>query len=274
MKLLFESDGKISILEKIIIFLAKTGNVPRAYGVFHILSLIVIFAICAIIIVKRRRFTKKSISVFVFACGIIMLVLEIYKQLVITYEVNTDEWVYELYAFPFQFCSTPTYIALLSFLFYKLKIEKVYNALLSFLATYGMIASIVVLFIGTQTVFCTYIGINLQTMIHHGLMFIISVAILCTDSVALNKKSLTGAFVVFIPLLVIALILNKCIDGLDLFYVSPNSTFVYKQMSDILFGGKLPYPVYLIGYIVLFTLGSALILRIVFLIKNHNKKTD
>ncbi len=274
MKLLFKSDGKISFFEKIITFLAKTGNVPKAYGLFHIICITVLFAVCALIIVNRRRFTEKSVSIFVFVCGIIMLILEIYKQLVITYEVNSDEWVYELYAFPFQFCSTPTYIALLSFLFYKLKIKNIYSALLSFLATYGMIASIVVLFIGTQTVFCTYIGINLQTMVHHGLMFVISIVVLCTDSIELNKKSLTGAFFVFIPLLVIALILNKCIDGLDLFYVSPKSTFVYPAVSDIFFGGKLPYPLYLVGYIILFTAGSALILYMTYLIKKHDKKTD
>ncbi len=274
MRLLYASDGKVTVLEKIITFLAKTVNEPRAYGLFHVVSLLIILGICALIIFKRHRFTKRTVARFVFTSGIIMLVFEIYKQLVITYEPLTDEWVYELYAFPFQFCSTPTYIALLAFLFYKLKLKTVYEALLSFLATYGMIAAIVVLFFGTGTVLCQTLGINIQTMVHHGLMLIMAVTLLCTNSIPLNKKSLIWATAVFLPLLTVAIILNTCIQGLDLFYVSPSSTFVYKAISDIFFGGKLPYLVYLIGYVILFTLGAALILYITHLIKNHKRKTD
>lgn len=267
-KLLFSSDGKVTVLEKIVAFLSKRMEEPRAYGLFHIVSLLIILGVCALIIYKRHKFTEKTVAYFIFFIGLTMLIFEIYKQLVITYEPAYDVWVYELYAFPFQFCSTPTYIALLSFLFYKLRLNTVYQAFLSFLATYGMIAAIVVLFFGTSTVLCPSLGINIQTMVHHGLMLVMSILILSTGSIELGKRSFIGASAVFLPLLVIAMILNACIDGLDLFYVSPNSTFVYKAISDIFFGGKLPYLVYLIGYVILFTLGAALILFITHKIKS------
>lgn len=267
-RLLWDSDGKIGIFEKIIAFLSKQMETPRFYGIFHIVSLLLIFAVCALIILKRKKLTKSFISRFIFICGLIMLAFEIYKQLIITYEPSTDRWVYEYFAFPFQFCSTPTYIAIISFFFYRKK--TVYNAFLAFLATYGMIAAIVVLFFGTSTVLCPSLGVNIQTMVHHGLMLIMSVAILASSSIKEDKRSLIGASAVFLPLLVIAMILNACIKGLDLFYLSPDSTFVYKSISDIFFGGALPYPVYFIGYVTLFTAGAALILFVCHRIKKQN----
>ena len=38
--------------------------------------------------------------------GFIMLIFEIYKQVIFTYQVGHYQW----YAFPFQFCSTPMYL--------------------------------------------------------------------------------------------------------------------------------------------------------------------
>ncbi len=268
-RILSYSDGKITVFEKTIAFLSKQVNIPRFYGLFHIASLIIILGICAFTVLKRKKITEKALANFVLICGCVMLVFEIYKQLVITYEAGTDIWAYELYAFPFQFCSTPTYIALLAFLFYKLRLKTVYNALLSFLATYGMIAAIVVLFFGTKTVLCQTLGINIQTMLHHGLMLIMSVTILVSNGIKEDKKAFIGASAVFLPLLTAAIILNTCIDGLDLFYLSPDSTFVYKGLSDIFFGGNLPYPIYLIGYIILFGAGAALILCISHKIKKR-----
>ncbi len=261
-RVLFESDKKVSFFEKAVAALSKETDIPRFYGIFHIASLLLILLTCAFIIKNRKKLSEKALSRFILICGCVMLAFEIYKQLVITYEPSTDRWVYEYYAFPFQFCSTPTYIALLSFLFCKFKNKMVYKALLSFLATYGMIAATVVLFFGTSTVLCSIIGVNVQTMVHHGLMLIMSVAILASGEIHEDKSALIGAGAVFFPLLIIAIILNACIKGLDLFYLSPDSTFVYKSISDIFFGSALPYPIYLIGYIILFTAGAALILFI------------
>ena len=262
MEFLAAADSKITAFEKFVAFLDAQGNIPGAYGIFHIISLLIIFAVCALVFVYRKRLTEKFIACFTLVCGIIMIVFEIYKQLVFSYHSDIDLWKYSVYSFPFQFCSTPMYIAVIAFVLYKLKKERLYKAMLSFLATYSLIAGFVVLFVGTGTVFCSTLGVNIQTMVHHGIMFVLATAILVSGAIEFNKRALLDAFFVFAPLLVIAMILNFSIDGLDMFYIAPDSKFVFKSISDIFFGGKLPYPVYLVGYIILFTLGSALILFI------------
>ena len=242
--------------------MSAKADTPKFFGAFHIISILVIVGACVFLYTKRKLLTDKVLAYMTLIIGIIMVLFEIYKQLVITYNPADDTWVYEWYAFPFQFCSTPIYITLLAFLFYKLKKQVIYEALMGFLATYSMVAGLMVIFVGTKSVFCPYIGINLQTIIHHGLMFILALAILFSGQLPFTKRTFIGSFAVFAPLLVLAMILNAFNPALDLFYISPHSTFAFKIISGIFFGGRLPYLVYLIGYIVLFTGASALVLYI------------
>jgi hypothetical protein len=219
----------------------------------------------------RDKITQKRLAYITLIFGCVMTVLEFYKQLVITYNPSDDTWAYEWYAFPFQFCSTPTYITLLAFLFYKLKHKKIYDAMLGFLATYSFVAGFLVIFVGTQNVLCPYIGINIQTMVHHGLMLVLGVIILSTRAVSFDKETFVLSTLVFLPLLTVALILNALMPQLDLFYVSKASTVAFKPISDLLFGGNLPYIIYLSGYILLFAGASALTLFIASKISKRQK---
>ena len=252
----------MNAFERLIAFLGQSAKTPDFYGPFHIISVLFIIGACALAVIYRKKISSALLWRIILIFGCVMAVLEIYKQLIITYNPTNDTWVYEWYAFPFQFCSTPTYITLLAFLFYKLDCKKIYNAMLGFLATYSLIAGFMVVFIGTQNVLCPYIGINVQTMVHHGLMVVLGVIILVTRSVKFDKKTFVYSTLVFLPLLFIAMILNAAMPQLDLFYVSTTSTVAFKPISDLLFGGNLPYIIYLCGYILLFAGASALTLFI------------
>ena len=239
-------------------------TVPKNFGTFHVVSLIIIILSCATIIIFRHKIPKQVIPSLILYVGIVMILFEIYKQLVISYDPITDSWKYKWYVFPFQFCSTPEYITILAFICHKLNFKRLYNASVSFLATYGLIAGTVVLII-PSTVFCSIIGINLQTVIHHGLMVILAITLLASGSVKTNASSMKGAITVFVPLLVIALIMNTVYGNgreFDMFYLSPESQHVLPILRDIFGHGFPPYPLYLIGYIVLFTSGAALVLYI------------
>lgn len=252
----------MSVFEKFIAFLSKDMKTPSFYGIYHIASILFIVTAVALIIIFRKKITHKQIAYITLTVGLIMAVLELYKQLVLSYNPSNDTWAYRWFAFPFQFCSTPTYITLLAFLFYKLNIKSVYNALLGFLGTYSLVAGIMVIFVGTKSVLCSSVGINLQTMIHHGLMMVLGIAILVSRSLSFDKKTFITSSLVFLPLLSVAMILNAILPQLDLFYVSTTSTVAFKPISDFFFGGNLPYIIYLIGYIVLFAGASALTLWI------------
>lgn len=266
-----------TLLEKIIMLFDGKMNTPRAFGIFHIASMLLVISVCALAIRFRHKFTEKNVPYIILAVGIVMFILEIYKQLVISYDATADAWQYKWYIFPFQFCSTPIYITLLAFAASRLKNKLIYNALKAFLSTYALIAGIVV-FCVPGSVFCPIIGVNIQTMVHHGLMIILAVALLSSGTVVFEKKTLIGAFSVFIPLLVTAMILNFAHGNgseFDMFYLAPDSTFVLAKLRA-LFWGFPPYPVYLIGYVILFTLGASLVLYIGYKVKNREtiKKTD
>ena len=252
-----------SLIEKIISLLDGKMTVPRTFGLFHIISLLVLVAACILAVRFRKIFTEKSTPYVILAVGITMTLFEIYKQLVMSYDFTSDVWSYRWFIFPFQFCSTPIYITLLAFAFSRLKNKLMYESLTSFLATYCLIAGIVV-FTFPSSVFNAIIGVNIQTVVHHGLMILLAVILLASGAVKTDISSLKKAFLVFLPLLIAALIMNAVYGNgaeFDMFYLAPDSTFVLLKIREILWGFP-PYIVYLIGYVALFTLGSFLVLYI------------
>lgn len=266
----------VNTFEKIVAFFGKTAEMPSAYGVFHTLSLCIILTFSLVAVCFRKRFTEKFIAYTTLTAGIIMLIFEIYKQIVMSYSPSADAWSYPWYIFPFQFCSTPIYLTFITFALYRLNKKTAFKAFAAFLGTYSLIGAVVVLFIGTETVFNPIIGVNVQTVLHHGIMFILAVMILASGVVSYDLKTAFNSYKIFCVLVVMALILNRIYgDGtkFDMFYLAPESPFVY-PMFNRLFGGKLPHFVYVIGYIVLFTLGSFLIIGIgrVFTRKRENIK--
>ena len=251
----------VNVVEKVIAFLGKTAEKPQMYGAFHIISLCIIFAVSGLIIYYRKRLSDKFIAYAFLVSGIIMTVFEIYKQLVISYIPEVDAWIYSWSIFPFQFCSTPIYLTLIAFFVYRANKTKLFKTLTAFLGTYSLIGAVVVLFIGTYTVLNPIIGINVQTMLHHGIMFLIAVMVLVSGTVRFDVKTVFGTFKIFCVLTVMALILNKLFQSkekFDMFYLSENSEFLYPMFKE-LFGGRLPHFLYVMGYMALFTVGAFLI---------------
>lgn len=251
-----------NFFEKIIAFLSKKAETPKPWRSFHIVSLILIVAACVLVVVYRRRFTEKAVAYITLFVGVFLTAFEVYKQLVMTYEPAIDEWVYKWYIFPFQFCSTPIYLTLLAFVFYKLKKKAPFEYLMAFLGTYSLVAGAVVL-IFPHSVFSAYVGVNIQTMLHHGLMIVLAVLILSSGVVSSEFKTGIKATTVFLPLVFIAIVLNKLWGekrGFDLFYLTKNAIY-YRSFSE-LFGGRLPVFLYVIGYVLLFALAAFLVLYV------------
>ena len=151
------------------------------------------------------------------------------------------------------------------------------KCLLSFLATYGLIAGIVVM-LYPNDVYVSTIGINIQTMVHHGIMVIMGILLLIKGIVKPNKDNFFKALITFIVIISIAIIINVAtyyigIDGgLKLFYISPFHQSSLPVFSDIY--AKVPYIIFLLIYIFVFSLGSILILSITKLIKKKGKRYE
>ena len=195
-----------------------------------------------------------------------MILFEVYKQLNFSYNPSTDTWNYQWYAFPFQFCSTPMYILLLVGL---TKPGKVQDALCSFLATFGLFAGLAVMAF-PSTVFVPTIGINIQTMVHHGMMVVIGVFMWVSGRAKLNHKTLLKAVIVFSILATIAYVSNILFyhfgDGsaFNMFFISPYGVCDIPFL--ILLQPLVPHIVFLLFYLFGFALAAYIIVLIAMLI--------
>jgi hypothetical protein len=167
------------------------------------------------------------------------------------------------------------YIGLLAGIVKKGKFrEKLY----AFLATFAVFAGLCVM-IYPGDVFMSYVGINIQTMICHGSMISVGVALLYSGSVEAKHGTILKAVPVFATCIVIAMILNEVAyispiissgHTFNMFFISPHfySTLpVYGLIQP-----KVPFILSIIIYIVGFSAAAYLILLAAILIKKLSKK--
>ncbi len=238
--------------------------VPAAFGVYHLLWIGITVAAAVLLCTRYRNCSPETVQKVVFWVAVTVTLLELYKQIVFTFSVKDGAIVadYQWYIFPWQFCSMPMYVGLLTGAFPK---GKVRDALYAFLATYAVFAGICVMLIPGD-VFVGFIGVNIQTMICHSSMVVIGIWLLAVKSVELHYRTVWKGGIVFGAALAVAVALNEGIwhsgilDGkvFNMFYVSshfPGTLAVYRQVQQI-----VPYPWCLIVYVAVFTFAACLVM--------------
>jgi len=234
---------------------------------FHYLSLLLTFLSFIYLMILFRKSSTRKIKRTLLILGIVMLLFEVYKQFIFTYQAGSYQW----YTFPFQFCSTPMYL----YVIYGLsKNDSLDRYLHAFLATYATFAGLAVM-LYPQSVFVDTIGINIQTMVHHGLMASVGLALLFSKP-RLTYKDLFKAMFVFIMLIVIAYTLNTLFDMFihdgvfNMFFISPKFGTGLPILS--LIQPRVPSFVFLVIYTLGFSLMAVLILNIKYLTDNFMLK--
>lgn len=248
----------MKIINAIMEFFDAEMTRPTSYGWFHLLMFAIIIAFTVWLCVKYKNSNEKQNRTILLTLGFICIGLEIYKQLNFSY--NGGNWTYQWYAFPFQFCSTPMYVAIVAGF---LKDCKLRNFLYAFLATYGMFAGIAVMFYPND-VFISTIGINIQTMVHHGLQITFGVYLIVSKRVELKPKTILKASAVFAVLVFTAMLLNVIThyaglqDTFNMFYISPWFGCHLPILSTVF--ANTHYVIFLLVYILGFTLCGFIVL--------------
>ncbi len=269
----------MKILVSLLTFLDSDMTTPVMFGWFHILSLVLTILVTVLLCRVFSSAEEKTVRRIVLYTSVISIVLEVYKQINYTFIVTDGVIVtdYQWYAFPFQFCSTPMYVGLLAGL---LRPCKVRDALYSYLATYGLFAGLCVMLYPAQ-VFISTIGINIQTMICHGLMIVVGIYMMFSEAVKLDHKTILRALPVFVVNVIIAIILNELAyftgfvgdETFNMFFFSPHyapSLPVYSIVQQY-----VSYPWSLFIYIAGFTAAGYIITAIAMLIRrvfSHREK--
>ena len=236
-------------------FLQSEMTRPVSYGWVHLLSLFLVIALTTLLILRFRSADERVVRRIMLVAWLLMVVGEVYKQIVYTWEVSDGIIVrdFQWYAFPFQFCSTPMYV--LPFAIF-LPEGRVRDAFLAFLGTFSLFGGLAV-YAYPADVFISTIGVNIQTMLHHGLQVVIGVYLATRYYKKLNFRYYLKGLAVFAMLVLVAMAMNVGVhhalvaNGIDetfnMFFISPYHECTLPVLSAI--WPLVPYAVFLPMYV-------------------------
>lgn len=258
----------MNFFEQILVGLDAKMEEPQAFGWFHLMCwglVIIITTLLCLYAVKHRNDQEKLVRftrIVVLTYSILGIILEIYKQLNFSFNSTSGEWSYQWYAFPFQFCSTPMYVGLIAGCCRKCKFQEY---LYSYLATFALFAGLSVMFYPGD-VFTRTIGINIQTMVCHGGMVVMGIYLWFSKQVKFEFKTILKALSVFCVLVTVALIMNVIFNStgntatFNMFFISPYLPCTLPILNMVY--KAVPYPIFLIIYIIGFTLAAFIMLLV------------
>ncbi len=202
---------------------------PEPFGAWHIVSLICMLMLTAILVIFLRNISDRAMRLIVLVGWLIMVIFEVIRQLIFSLTIvdGSFVWCYNWVQFPFQFCSSPLYALPLVFL---LKDCALRRGFIAFLSSFSLLAGMVVMAY-PNSVFSIYSGINVQTMVHHGLQVVLGIYLFAYSRRHMRWKTFLGAIVIFGIFFVIALILNETVynflskneiaEQFNMFFISP-----------------------------------------------------
>lgn len=242
---------------------------PTWFGWYHLLWLGVMFATCVLIYIFRKKIDRKAVNIILLVVGIALVLLEALKQFERSFSIGDGgpNWHYPPSDFPFQFCSTPMYLMVLSGILRK---GKVYDTLLCYLPTYAFFGGALVM-IYPLGVYVSSIFINIHTMIWHASMTIVGFTILATRSVAFSIKSVLKATIVFGIMLVMAVLMNVFAhlivpdEYFNMFFIGPYYPNNFVVLQDIY--AHVPWIVFIFIYAFGFFLASLIVMLVAILLE-------
>lgn len=266
----------MNLFEKFIAILQTEMPKPTLYGGAHLFWLAILIGSIVLVCFKCRKLTDKQFKTTLLVIGILLLVFELFKQLVFAYNASTDTWDYYWKQFPFQFCSVPMYVAVIVGC---LKESKFRDYLCCFLSTFGLFAGLIVM-LYPATILSDVIFKFSQSMLHHTAMVVIATIVIVSGKVKIEHKTILKAIPVFASLVAIAFSMNIIFhstgntDSFNMFYIGPYSKCDLPVLSNISASLKIEADylhfgnfAFLIIYVIGFSLAAYIILLLTMLIK-------
>jgi len=265
----------MNIFEQILHVLEGKMETPKVFGWFHIMCLTIVFVVIILLYRNKKNNDEKQLKRVLGTYAFIALILEILKQLIWTFNYNVETgiviWDYKWYAFPFQLCTTPIYVCIITLLLKKCKVR---DYLLSYIAYITILGSVTTA-ITPYSCLVSDILVNIHTMWLHLGSLAVSVYLLMTEQVKIDKKNLQMAIFTFLIFVGIAETLNVVIynSGLlngevfNMFYISPYFISPLPVFGTI--QSNVPYIIYLLTYISVLILGGFIVYNVSLKIKNR-----
>lgn len=265
----------MNFFEKILYALQAQMNTPKPWGWFHIMWILFVVISLVILFKLRKKYSNKQLKIVLGIYGIVALILELTKQIIWSFNyneiTNIVTWDYQWYAAPFQLCTTPIFASIIC-LFLK-ENSKIRKALLSYMAYVTILGSFMTMII-PDSCFTSDVLINIHTMWLHCGSFVVSIYLLMSGAVKIDKQSFKSAFYVFLVFVLIAEVLNISIynsgllrgETFDMFYISPY--FISTLPVFDIIQQQVPFIIFLLIYIVAINIGSLVTYFIAYRIKS------
>ncbi len=258
----------MNFFESIVYSLQGEMQRPGNYSLFHIISMLLIVLTTIFICICFKNTSNKGFRIITLICWLIILLFEIYKQIVFSFDYSNGvvTWDYSWYAFPLQLCSTPLYILPLIIF---LKDGKFRDSAIAYISTYALAGGVIVFFY-PNNVFIELIGINIQTMVHHGIQIVLGIYYLVYYRKKLTIKFFLNSFIIFSIIYLVAFLLDLIVpkfnggEEFNMFYLSTYFTTNMPILSAM--QASLPFVLYFIIYLFGFSIGVFLFYLLCFLI--------
>ena len=236
-------------MESFMNFLSGRMEEPGIFSWFHFIALIPIIAAAILIPYFFKDAKEKTYKRILLIIWIILIILEIFKQLVKAYHQGEPSyWEYSIRDFPFSICSMVYYLVPIILFVNKEKFPKIIDAVNGYLCLISLTMGIVVC-IYTKMVTSDLIFINIQTMIHHGALIVIGVLVYVWNRNNITIKTFYRSLIAFAITAVIAIIINVAFypHFINMFFINPT------RITNLPIGSVVQenagYAVYLIGFL-------------------------
>ena len=263
----------MNLIEKLMKATVYPIDKPSAYGLYHILFMVISLAIIIAFCYLMRKNSDKTFRIVLIVMGSFLILTEIYKQLYFIYAYGDPGYEWDI--LPFQLCSVPMYISVIAGC---LKKGKVRDAILEYLVTIGFLGGIMA-YLEPSGILHNDLFRLLHSCIWHAMLIWIALYILFTKNANLKLKDYPKALIVFAGVVVIATILNlvfkdKASVGFNMCYISPfrNTPLAVFKDFDVFFKGILgEYPGRIVS-IIIYLIGISLGGFVIYLVSYYIKK--
>lgn len=269
----------MNIIEEIMKATVHPIDKPSAYGLYHILFMIISLAIIITSCYFMRKSSDKTFKIVLICMGSFLIITEIYKQFYYLYAIGMDGYDWDM--LPFQLCSVPMYISVIAGCMKKCKARDI---ICEYLVSIGFLGGIMA-YLEPSGILHDDLFKLLHSSIWHAMLIWIALYILFTNNACHNLKNYPKALIALGGVVIVATTLNlvfkdKASVGFNMCYISPfrNTPLAIFKDFDVFFKNLLGnYPgriVSIIIYLIGVSLGGFVIYLASYYIKKliYNKK--
>lgn len=269
----------MSLIEKIMKATVFPIDKPEAYGLYHILFMIISLVIMITFCYLMRKNSDKTFRIVLISMGSFLILTEIYKQLYYLYAIGVEGYDWDM--LPFQLCSVPMYISVVAGCMKKCKVR---DCILEYLITIGFLGGIMA-YVEPSGILHDDLFKLLHSSIWHAMLIWIALYILFTKKANFNLKDYPKALIVLAGVVIVATTLNlvfkdKASAGFNMCYISPfrNTPLAVFKDFDVFFKNLLGnYPgriISIIIYLIGVSLGGFVIYLVSYYIKELASKKE